>query len=108
MRIKTSKTFSIWRLCTQPNLKEKMMSAIEGILGNNPPKISNTEENMIGSLSIEVKTVDNKKRGATELPTLDEEDEVGSVVEEIKPIKIDVLHTKIKKQFSAKMNFGLH
>ena len=51
------------------------------------------EENTIGTLSVEVKIVDNKKRGATELPTL-EEDEVGSVVEETEPIKIDVFAHK--------------
>ena len=65
---------------------------------------------MIGTLSVQVKIVDNKKRGATELPTLDKEDEVGSVVKETKPIKkLMFLHTERKKQFPTKMklNFGL-
>ena len=43
---------------------------------------------MIETLIIEVKIVDNR---ATELPTLDDEDEVDSVLEENKPIKNDVL-----------------
>ena len=78
----------------QPNLKEKMTSTIEEKSGNNSPKISNTEANMIRSLSVEVKIVDNKKQGAIKLPTWEEEDEVGSIVEENKPIKIDVFTQK--------------
>uniref|UniRef100_A0A9I9EJI9 Uncharacterized protein n=1 Tax=Cucumis melo TaxID=3656 RepID=A0A9I9EJI9_CUCME len=39
-----------------------MTSKIEEKSGNNPPKISNTEENMIGTLSVEVKIIDNKKQ----------------------------------------------
>ena len=41
-----------------------------------------------------MKIVDNKKRGATKLPTLDKEDEVGNVVEETKPIKTDLFAQK--------------
>uniref|UniRef100_A0A9I9E6L4 Uncharacterized protein n=1 Tax=Cucumis melo TaxID=3656 RepID=A0A9I9E6L4_CUCME len=78
----------------QPNSEKKMTSTIKEKSGNNPPKISNMKENMIEILSIEVKIVDNKKLGATKLPTVDKEDEVGSVVEETKPIKIDVLAHK--------------
>uniref|UniRef100_A0A9I9ECA9 Uncharacterized protein n=1 Tax=Cucumis melo TaxID=3656 RepID=A0A9I9ECA9_CUCME len=71
----------------QPNSEKKMTSTIKEKSGNNPPKISNLEENMIRTLEFEVKIVDSKKRGATELTTLDEEDEVGSIVEKTKQIK---------------------
>uniref|UniRef100_A0A9I9E922 Uncharacterized protein n=1 Tax=Cucumis melo TaxID=3656 RepID=A0A9I9E922_CUCME len=71
-----------------------MTSTIKEKPGNNPLKISNTEENMIRTLDFEVKIVDNKKQGESKLPTLDEEDEVDSVLEETKPIKIDVFAHK--------------
>uniref|UniRef100_A0A9I9E646 Uncharacterized protein n=1 Tax=Cucumis melo TaxID=3656 RepID=A0A9I9E646_CUCME len=78
--MKTTKIFSI--------------STIEEKSGNNPSKISKTEENMIITLSVEMKIINNKKWGATKFPTLDEEDEVGRVVEETKPIKIDAFEHK--------------
>ena len=55
---------------------------------------------MIGTLSVEVKIIDNKKQGATKLPTLDEENEVGSVVEETELIKIDVFAHKNERNNS--------
>lgn len=57
-----------------------------------------------------MKTIDNKKRRATELPTSNKEDEVNNIVEETKLIKIMFLNKKAKKQSSLeiKMNVGLH
>lgn len=65
---------------------------------------------MIKTLSVGVKTIDNKKRRATELPTSNKEDEVNNIVEETKLIKIMFLNKKSKKQSSLeiKMNVGLH
>lgn len=62
----------------QPNSEEKSTWKIEEKL-RNTHKFSNMEENVIGALNVEVKIVDNQKKGATKLPMLDEEGEIGDV-----------------------------
>ena len=85
-------------------MKEKTTSTIEEKLRNNPSKISNTKESLIETLSVEVKIVDNKKRGATELPTSKRKDEVSNTKESmIETLSIEVKIVDNKKQGATEL-----